>query len=107
LAQAVWAIYGNTTTTEVIMTKADLIAKVAEIGITKKQAGPAVDAVMDAIKGALANGEKVSLVGFGNFSVKERKARAGRNPRTGKKIKIKAKKVPAFSAGKGLKDAVK
>jgi nucleoid DNA-binding protein len=89
------------------MTKADLVAAVAETGMTKKQAAAAVDAVIGSITGALAKGNKVSLVGFGSFSVKKRKARTGRNPQTGKAIKIKAKKVPAFSAGKGLKDAVK
>ena len=88
------------------MTKADLVAAVAETGMTKKQAAAAVEAVIDAITGALAKGDKVSLVGFGSFSVKKRKARTGRNPQTGKAIKIKAKKVPAFSAGKALKDAV-
>jgi DNA-binding protein HU-beta len=88
------------------MTKADLVSAVAEVGITKKQAAVAVDAVIDSITGALAKGDKVSLVGFGSFSVKKRKARTGRNPQTGEAIKIKAKKVPVFSAGKGLKDAV-
>ena len=88
------------------MTKADLISAVAETGMSKKEAAAAVDAAIDAIKGALAKGEKVSLIGFGSFSVKKRKARTGRNPQTGKAIKIKAKKVPVFSAGKGLKDAV-
>lgn len=88
------------------MTKADLAAKVAELGMTKKQAAEAVDAVVAAMKGALAKGESVRLVGFGTFSVKKRKARTGRNPRTGKPLKIPAKKVPAFSPGKGLKDAV-
>ena len=88
------------------MTKADLAAAVAETGMTKKQATAAVDAIIDSIKGALAKGESVRLVGFGTFSVKNRKARIGRNPRTGEELKIKAKKVPAFSAGKGLKDAV-
>ncbi len=88
------------------MTKADLISAVAETGMSKKEAAVAVDAVIDAIKGALAKGEKVSLIGFGSFSVKRRKARTGRNPQTGKAIKIKAKNVPVFSAGKGLKDAV-
>jgi nucleoid DNA-binding protein len=88
------------------MTKADLVAKVAEIGMTKKQTAEAVDAVIAAIQAALAKGESVRLVGFGTFSVKKRKARTGRNPRTGKPLKIKAKKVPAFSPGKGLKDAV-
>jgi len=89
------------------MTKADLVAKVAEIGITKKQAAVAMDALIGAVKDSLAKGEKVSLIGFGTFSVKNRKARTGRNPRTGKALKIKAKKVPAFKAGTALKDAVK
>ena len=89
------------------MTKADLVAAVAELGMTKKQAAAAVDAVTGAITGALKKGDKVSLVGFGSFSVKKRKARSGRNPQTGAALKIKAKNVPAFSAGKGLKDAVK
>jgi len=88
------------------MTKADLVAKVAETGMTKKAAAAAVEAVIEGIKGSLAKGESVRLVGFGTFTVKKRKARTGRNPRTGKAIKIAAKKVPAFSAGKGLKDAV-
>ena len=88
------------------MTKTDLVSAVAELGMTKKQAAEAVNAVIGAMTGALAKGEKVSIVGFGTFSVRERKARTGHNPQTGKKIKIKAKKVPAFSAGKGLKDAV-
>ncbi len=90
------------------MTKADLAAAVAkETGMTKKQSEAAVNSVVDAVKGALAKGEAVRLVGFGTFSVKKRKARSGRNPRTGKKLRIPAKNVPAFSAGKGLKDAVK
>jgi DNA-binding protein HU-beta len=89
-----------------MMVKADLISKVAEIGITKKQSGEVVDAFVAAIKGALAKGDKVSLVGFGTFSVKDRAAREGRNPRTGKKIKIPKKKVPSFRPGKELKDAV-
>lgn len=88
------------------MTKADIVAAVAETGMTKKEAAAAVDTVIEAITGALKKGDKVSLVGFGSFSVKKRKARTGRNPQTGEAIKIKAKKVPAFSAGKGLKDAV-
>ncbi len=88
------------------MVKADLVAKVAEIGITKKQAGEAVDAFIEAVKGSLAKGEKVSLIGFGTFSVKERAAREGRNPRTGKKIKIPKKTVPSFKPGKELKDSV-
>ncbi len=88
------------------MTKQDLIDAVAESGMSKKQAAEAVEAVFDSIKGALAEGEKVSLVGFGSFSVKKRAAREGRNPRTGEPLKIKAKNVPVFKAGKALKDAV-
>lgn len=88
------------------MTKQDLVNEVANLGITKKQAGAAVNAVLDAIKGALAAGDKVSLVGFGSFSVKKRAAREGRNPRTGRPLKIPAKKVPVFKPGKALRDAV-
>ena len=88
------------------MTKSDLVSVVAEVGMTKKQAGVAVDAVIAAMTGALAKGEAVRLAGFGTFSVKNRKARTGRNPQTGKPLKIKAKNVPAFSPGKGLKEAV-
>ena len=88
------------------MTKQDLINEVADVGMTKKQAGIAVNVVLDAIKDALAKGDKVSLVGFGSFSVKKRAAREGRNPRTGRPLKIPAKKVPVFKAGKALKDAV-
>jgi DNA-binding protein HU-beta len=88
------------------MNKADLISKVADTGMTKKQAAAVVDATIAAIKGALGKGEKVQLLGFGTFSVKQRKARKGHNPRTGKTLKIPAKKVPAFSPGKGLKEAV-
>jgi len=86
--------------------KADLAEKVAEIGVTKKQAAEAVDCIFGAIKDALASGDKVSLIGFGTFSVKERAARQGRNPRTGDTIQIAAKNVPSFKAGKALKDAV-
>ncbi len=88
------------------MVKADLVSKVAEVGITKKQAGEVVDALFGAIKEALASGEKVSLIGFGTFSVKERAAREGRNPRTGEKISISKKKTPVFKPGKELRDAV-
>lgn len=88
------------------MTKQDLVSEVANVGITKKQAAIAVNAVFDAIKDALAAGDKVSLVGFGSFSVKKRAAREGRNPRTGKPLKIPAKKVPVFKPGKALRDAV-
>jgi DNA-binding protein HU-beta len=88
------------------MTKQDLVNEVANVGITKKQAAVAVNAVFDAIKDALAAGDKVSLVGFGSFSVKKRAAREGRNPRTGRPLKIPAKKVPVFRPGKALRDAV-
>lgn len=89
------------------MTKSELIEKVAEkTGMTKKDSGKAVDAVLEAITKALGKGEKVSLVGFGTFDVRKRAARMGRNPQTGKAIKIAARKVPAFKAGKSLKEAV-
>ena len=88
------------------MTKQDLVNEVAQVGITKKQATAAVNAVLDAIQADLAAGGKVSLVGFGSFSVKKRAAREGRNPQTGKPLKIKAKKVPVFKPGKALKDAI-
>lgn len=89
------------------MTKVELIAKVAEkCGCSKKDAEKAVSAVVETITEALANGEKVSVVGFGTFETKERSAKEGVNPRTGEKIAIAARKVPAFKAGKALKDAV-
>ena len=88
--------------------KQDLIAKVAEATeLTKKDSAAAVDAVFSAIESFLAEGEKVQLIGFGNFEVRERAARKGRNPQTGEEIEISASKVPAFKAGKALKDAVK
>lgn len=88
--------------------KQDLIAKVSErTSLTKKDSGAAVDAVFGAISDFLAAGEKIQLIGFGNFEVRERAARTGRNPQTGKEITIAASKVPAFKAGKALKDAVK
>lgn len=82
----------------------DAIAKSAEI--SKAAAARALDATVETIKKALKKGDSVSLVGFGTFKVGKRAARNGRNPRTGATIKIKAAKVPKFSAGKGLKDAV-
>ena len=88
--------------------KQDLIAKVAEATeLTKKDSAAAVDAVFASIEEVLAAGEKVQLIGFGNFEVRERAARQGRNPQTGETISIAASKVPAFKAGKALKDAVK
>jgi DNA-binding protein HU-beta len=89
------------------MNKGDLIEVVAKVTCTKKEAADAVDATLEAIQKALKKGDSVTLVGFGTFDVKKRKARIGRNPQTGKEIKIAAKKVPVFKAGKGLKDAVK
>ncbi|OEF98688.1 HU family DNA-binding protein [Desulfuribacillus alkaliarsenatis] len=89
------------------MNKTELIAKVAEATeLTKKDAGKAVDATLEAISQALASNDKVQLIGFGNFEVRERAARKGRNPQTGKEIEIPASKMPAFKAGKQLKDAV-
>lgn len=89
------------------MNKAELIEAVAKVTCTKAEAGAAVNAVFDSIAKALKKGDSVTLVGFGTFSVKKRKARIGRNPQTGKEIKIAAKKVPAFKPGKELKDTVK
>ena len=89
------------------MTKADLITAVAQkADITKKDADAAVTAFVDVITETLKKGEKVQLVGFGSFEVRTRAAREGVNPQTQKKIKIPASKVPAFKAGKALKDAV-
>ncbi|MBN1434897.1 HU family DNA-binding protein [Candidatus Fermentibacterales bacterium] len=89
------------------MTKKDLVAHVAsEAGLTKKQAGMAVDSVFGGIKKALKKGSKVGLVGFGTFSVKQRKARVGVHPRTQKRMQYPAKKVPYFKPGKALKDGV-
>jgi DNA-binding protein HU-beta len=90
------------------MTKAELVDKVSKSAdISKSGAGKALDEMIEAIKASLKKGQKVTLVGFGTFSVSKRKARKGRNPKTGAAIKIAARKVPKFSAGKGLKDAVK
>ena len=89
------------------MNKAELIAAVSEkAGISKKDREKAINATFDTISAALEAGEKVQLVGFGVFDVKERGARIGRNPKTKEEIKIAASRVPAFKAGKALKDAV-
>lgn len=89
------------------MNKTDLIdAIAAKAEISKKDAEVALKATIESIEEALKNDEKVVLVGFGTFSVKERAARTGRNPSTGKTIKIAASKAPAFKAGKELKDIV-
>ncbi|MCI0468658.1 MAG: HU family DNA-binding protein [Nitrospirae bacterium] len=90
------------------MTKAELIDKVAsDAKLTKTDASKAIDSTLNTIRTALKKGQKITLVGFGTFSVSKRKARKGRNPRTGAEIKIPATKVPKFTAGKALKDAVK
>ena len=89
------------------MNRAQLVDEVAKVTNTKKEADAAVSAVFAAIQKALKKGDSVTLVGFGTFSVTKRKARKGRNPQTGEAIKIAARKVPVFKAGKGLKDAVK
>ena len=88
--------------------KAQLIDNVvSQTGLSKKDATAAVDAVFTTIQETLAKGEKVQLIGFGNFEVRDRAARKGRNPQTGEEISIPASKVPAFKPGKALKDAVK
>ena len=89
------------------MNKQELVASIAEkAGMTKADAARALDATVAAVTEALRQDETVTLVGFGSFYVGERAARTGRNPRSGKNIKIKAAKVPKFRAGKGLKDSV-
>ncbi len=90
------------------MTKSDFVDKVAtQSGLSKKDAGTAVDAVLSTIEGALKAGDEVSFTGFGKFHVASRGAREGRNPRTGETMTIAASKVPRFTAGSGLKKAVK
>ena len=90
------------------MTKADLVGKIAsEAGISKAQAEKAVDGFVSAVSDALATGDKITLVGFGTFTIGERAQREGRNPRTGEKIKIPASKVVKFKAGKTLSEKVK
>lgn len=89
------------------MNKGELVDAVADAtDLSRADAAKAVDGVLDCITGALKNGDSVALVGFGTFAVKERKARTGRNPRTGEPIPIAASNVPGFKAGKALKDAV-
>ena len=89
------------------MTKTELIEKIAaESGLTKKDAAKAFGATVDAITATLVAGEKVTVPGFGTFEVRARAARTGKNPRTGEPVKIAACKVPAYKAGKGLKEAV-
>ena len=93
---------------EIKMNKTELVAAVAaKAELSKKDAEAAVNAVFDSVKDALAEGDKVSLIGFGTFSVKTRAARTGLNPRTKETIEIPESKVPAYKAGSALKDAVK
>lgn len=90
------------------MNKTELIETVAQTSdLSKAAAGKAIDAVLDAVSKALKGGETVVLTGFGTFSVRERPARTGHNPKTGEAMEIKASKAPVFKAGKTLKDAVK
>ena len=89
------------------MNKGELVDQVAKMAsLTKKQADAAITATFEAIMEAVSEGDKVTMVGFGSFDRRERKAREGRNPKTGEKIKIPAKRVPAFTAGKLFKDRV-
>ena len=90
-----------------VVTKSHLVEAAAKAGnLSKSAAGEAVNAVFDAIVTGVAKGKRVTVVGFGTFLPRKRKARAGRNPANGKEIKIMAKTLPAFSAGQGFKDAV-
>ena len=90
------------------MNKSDLASEVAKkTSLSKAKAWEAVSATFDSIRGSLKKGQKVSLIGFGSFLVRNRKARKGRNPKTGETIQIKARKVPAFSAGAELKKSLK
>ncbi len=89
------------------MNKAELISSIAEkSGLTKADAGKALDALLESVTEGLTGGDRIALVGFGSWTVEERKARTGRNPRTGEEIQIPAKKVVKFKAGAGLTDAV-
>lgn len=89
------------------MNKSEFIDSIADAaGLSKADAERAIEGMIKVVKKALKSGDTVTLVGFGTFSVRKRAARMGRNPRSGEAIKIKASKVPAFKAGKGLKDAV-
>jgi len=88
------------------MNKEQLINEVAQVLSTKKEARAAVDSVFSTIKQTLQNDEQVTIIGFGTFKVDHRKARKGRNPQTGEELLIEAKKVPKFTPGKALKDAI-
>ena len=102
------AIVSKTTFKEAtIVNKTELVASVAEKAcLTKKDAEKAVNALLESVQQALVEGDKVQMIGFGTFEVKERAARTGRNPRTNETIEIPASKNPVFKAGKALKDAV-
>ena len=90
------------------MTKAELVDKIASsTGLSKADSSRALDSTLNSVRAALKKGQKVTLVGFGTFSVSKRKSRKGRNPRTGDVITIPAAKIPKFTAGKSLKDAIK
>lgn len=90
------------------MLKQQLVQQVADqVGLTRKSAGAAIDAMLEIVTNSLKNGEDVLLTGFGKFTVRNRAARTGRNPQTGAQLKISATKTPAFRAGKALKAAVK
>jgi len=100
-------VFAKEHTEGVAMNKSDLIDAMADLaGLSKAEAGRALEAFIEAAKNALKKNDTISLVGFGTFSVRERAARTGRNPRTGETIQIKASKNPTFKAGKALKDAV-
>ncbi len=100
-------VFDKEHTEGVAMNKSDLIDAMADLaGLSKAEAGRALEAFIESAKKALKKNDTISLVGFGTFSVRERAARTGRNPRTGETIKIKASKNPTFKAGKALKDAV-
>ena len=89
------------------MNKSELIAALAEkTSLSKKDAEKSLNAFVDAVSGALADGDRLQLIGFGTFLVRDRPARAARNPRTGEQIRIEASKAPVFKAGKALKDKV-
>ena len=100
-------VHGLISKEATFVNKSELVAKVAEnAGLTKKDAEKAINAVFSSIEKALVDGDKVQMIGFGTFEVKERAARKGRNPQTGNEIDIPASKNPVFKAGKALKDAV-
>jgi len=89
------------------LNKTELVGQVAgKLGMTKKDVEKVVAAFFDTVEGALKEGDKVQLIGFGTFEVRDRQARKGRNPQTGEEIDIPATRVPAFKAGKALRDAI-